>query len=327
MLMKSGDSRAAASVLALMCAIALCFCRSGDSDGESGLSSRAIRGGDAVVLVVELASYSLSDFLRYVTLTTGEEAGNLTEAVLSRMFDSYVEDKLLLAEARTRNISLEGDEPKGDEGVKDESGAAGAASGLEDDEMMQLQSDRLLIKKWTGLLVAGLAADPEEIASYYSEKKREFLKPARVSVSQILLATQEKAIQALDMVKDASNSRFREVARLMSVGVEADKGGAMGVFELGQLPSEMESVIFALQEGEVSQVVESSYGFHIFRVDKKFAPELISEEEATREIKSRIRDRKIQDHLSAHIAELKERMNWTSYTQNLSFTYVRNGNE
>jgi hypothetical protein len=280
-----------------------------------------------VVLVVEFTSYSLADFLGYIRLTTGEDEGNLSEAVLSRMFDSYLEDKLLLAEARSRGIPPAENETGGEERTKKEPGADDTPSDLEDDETMQLRNDRLLIKQWTGALVAGLAVDPEEIASYYREQKREFLKPARVRVSQILLSTQEKAIQALDMVKDASDSRFREVARLMSVGVEADKGGAMGVFELGQLPSEMESVIFALQEGEVSQVVESSYGFHIFRVDKKFAPVLISEEEAAREIENRIRERKIQDHLAAHIAELKDRINWTSYTQNLSFTYVRNGYE
>jgi hypothetical protein len=54
---------------------------------------------------------------------------------------------------------------------------------------------------------------------------------------------------------------------------------------------------------------------------------LISEEEAAREIENRIRERKIQDYLAAHIADLKDSINWTSYTQNLSFTYVRNGYE
>ncbi len=314
-------------MLVYLCAAALFQCRGRDRERDSGLGSQVIADGDAVVLVVEGNAYSRAEFLRYVTLTTGEDPADLSGAVLSRLFDSYVEDKLLLSEAHSRRVSLAGEEAGRDESGEEEPGNEGIPSGFENDEMRRLRNERLLIKKWTGLLVAGLGVDPEEIGSYYSENKREFLKPARVSVSQILLPTQEKAIQALDMVKDASGSRFREVARLMSVGVEADKGGAMGAFELGQLPSEMESVIFALQEGEVSQVVESSYGFHIFRVDKKFAPELISEEEAAGEIETRIRDSKMQDYLSEHIMELKERMDWTSYTQNLSFAYVRNGNE
>jgi parvulin-like peptidyl-prolyl isomerase len=102
----------------------------------------------------------------------------------------------------------------------------------------------------------------------------------------------------------------------------------MGLFELGQLPSEMESVIFALQEGGISRIVESSYGYHLFRLDASFPPELVREEEAAPAIESKLLERKQQEQLSSHLAALKERLDWAMETQNLSFTYRKgNGNE
>jgi parvulin-like peptidyl-prolyl isomerase len=107
----------------------------------------------------------------------------------------------------------------------------------------------------------------------------------------------------------------------MSTGVEADKGGVMGVFELGQLPTEMETVIFALQEGESSRIVESAYGYHVFRLDAKYPPELVTEEEAAGEIADTILEDKYQAYLAAHLASLRDRMDWRAETGNLFFTY------
>jgi len=113
----------------------------------------------------------------------------------------------------------------------------------------------------------------------------------------------------------------------ISIGVEASKGGEMGVFEMGQLPFEMEKVIFSLEEGELSPVVESSYGYHIFKLDKWYEPGLISEEEAASEIKIKILNDKIKQNISQNLKELKEKMGWDFYPENLSFPYQRNNRE
>ena len=101
----------------------------------------------------------------------------------------------------------------------------------------------------------------------------------------------------------------------------------MGVFEMGQLPFEMESVIFSLEKGELSSVVESSYGYHIFRLDKKYDPELTSLEEASAEIKMKILDQKIKQALSQHLLDLKDKIDFISFPENLSFPYQRNSDE
>jgi len=127
----------------------------------------------------------------------------------------------------------------------------------------------------------------------------------------------------LERVRNADEEGFKKMAREESVGLEALKGGEMGVFEMGQLPFEMEKVIFSLQEGELSSVIKTSYGYHIFRVDKRFDPKLISEEEASSSIREIILNRKIEERISRHLEDLKLSIVWSFYPLNLPFPYQR----
>jgi parvulin-like peptidyl-prolyl isomerase len=97
----------------------------------------------------------------------------------------------------------------------------------------------------------------------------------------------------------------------------------MGVFRQGDLPADMEKVIFALDEGRTSQVVESSYGFHIFRLDRKLPPALLSANEAAPEIQQRLMAQKMKEALATHLGGLKDTLIWESLPGNLFFTYRR----
>jgi len=300
------------AAVVLVCVGLLGSCRSQEPEGRSSNSeTNDPREAESVVLSVDDESYTQADFSSYLAKTVGDEASGLSEAVLSRLFDSFVEERLLLAEAWDWVDQLD---PADRESLVSQGGG-------------RLPEDRQLIEIWARILTKDITVAPEEISDYYEMHKRDFLKLARVRVSQILLSTEDKAVQALDMIKDSDESRFREVARQMSIGVEADKGGAMGVFELGQLPTEMETVIYALQEGYISRIVESAYGYHLFRLDASYPPELVQEEEAVPEIEAKILEGKLQVQLSSHLGALKERLDWTMETRNLSFTYLRNGHE
>ena len=300
------------AAVVLVCVGLLGSCRTQEPEGRSSNSeTNDPREAESVVLSVEDEFYTQADFSSYLAKTVGDEASELSEAVLSRLFDSFVEERLLLAEAWDWVDQLD---PADRESLVSQGGG-------------RLPEDRQLIEIWARILTKDITVAPEEISDYYEMHKRDFLKLARVRVSQILLSTEDKAVQALDMIKDSDESRFREVARQMSIGVEADKGGAMGVFELGQLPTEMETVIYALQEGEISRIVESAYGYHLFRLDASYPPELVPEEEAVPEIEAKILEGKLQVQLSSHLVALKERLDWTMETQNLFFTYLRNGHE
>lgn len=274
------------------------------------------------VLNVEGSEYMVSDFDRYVRANAG--TGKLSDLSLSRLFDKFVEEKLLLEGARREGISLTLEEKKdylAKLAYESPPEDAALLIGREQDES---RFDRPLIEKYTYPLLKDIGVQNQEIQAYYEEHKRDFLLPERVKVSQVLLKSEEKAVEILRNLENIGEEEFRKVAREESTGPEAFKGGEMGIFKNGDLPYEMEKVIFALEEGKLSRVVESSYGFHIFRLDKKFAPQLLSEAEAAPSIRIKILDGKIKETLASRLERLKKSLTWSSHPKRLNFTYQRN---
>jgi parvulin-like peptidyl-prolyl isomerase len=274
-----------------------------------------------IVLNVEGSAFTASDFDRYVRTNAG--TGKLSDLSLSRLFDKFVEEKLLLEAARRQGVSLTQEEKKdylvklAGESLPEE--AAAPARGEQDESLF----DRPLIDKYAYPLLKDIRVQDEEVRATYEEHKKDFLLPERVRVSQVLLETEEKAVEVLRNLENATEEEFRKIAQEESAGPEAFKGGKMGVFKNGDLPYEMGKVIFALEEGKLSRVVESSYGYHIFRLDKRFPPELLSEEEAAPSIRIRILDGKVKEALASHLEELKGSLAWSSHPEMLNFAYQR----
>jgi hypothetical protein len=183
--------------------------------------------------------------------------------------------------------------------------------------------DRLLVEKYIFLVVRDTRVGEAEVRDYYVEHKKDFLVQGRIQVSQILVDTEEKAVSVLQRLDRAGEPEFRKIAVEESQGPEAPRGGVMGVFQQGDLPADMEKVIFALDEGRTSRVVESSYGFHIFRLDRSFPPTLRDESEAAPEIRERIMAQKMKDALASHLDGLKNTLSWRAFPENLFFAYQR----
>ncbi len=278
---------------------------------------------NSTILEIEGTLYSNSDLDKYVRAILGDDQEALTVISLSRLFDNFIEEKLLLKAARMTNMILT-EREKEEYLAKLSEELSAEENQISLDEMdTDMLFERLLIEKYTYELIRNIEVTDDEIKEYYDLNRRDFLQSERVKVSQILLETEDKAIIVMEKVKASSEEEFRKVAQEESVGLEALKGGEMGVFEMGQLPFEMESVIFSLEEEEIGPIVESSYGFHIFRVDERFEPKLISEEEASESIRVKILDSKIKLLISRQIEELRMSLDWNFYPLNLPFPYQR----
>lgn len=276
-----------------------------------------------IILEVEDTLYFNSDFEKYIRSIVGNNQNDLTISSLGSLYDKFVDERILLKAARNKEISLTWEEKKEYLAkLTNEFRPEEKEVSLKDLDT-QILFDRLLIVKYTYLVVEDIEVTEKEIKEHYNLHKGEFLQAERVKVSQILVKTEDVAIEILDKVKKSSEEEFRKIAQAYSIGTEASKGGDMGWFEIGQLPYEMEKVIFSLKEGELSQVVESSYGYHIFRLDKKYGPEIVSLEKASPGIELKLLEQKINKAMSQHIEELKKSFNWKSHPNNLPFPYER----
>ena len=314
----------AAPVLALLTLVAAGACGRDEGRGPVSRVADLVQGTlrGRPILRVEKSEFTNADFRAYVA-TTGADVKGLPAESLSRLYDRFVDEKVLLEAARERGIALGEDEKKAylaklAVGAVPAEGAAGAEPAPPPGAF-----DRLLVEKYTYLVVRDIRVEEAEILDYYERNKKDFLQQGRIQVSQILVDTEEKAVSVVRRLERTGEEEFRKIAREESIGPEAAKGGVMGVFQQGDLPADMERAIFALDEGRTSQVVESAYGFHIFRLDRKFAPALQSAAEAASEIRDRIMAQKMKEALASHLAGLKDTLSWESRPENLFFAYQK----
>lgn len=127
----------------------------------------------------------------------------------------------------------------------------------------------------------------EEVAKFYETNKARFTTPEVRQYSHILFnaaksasaadkaAAKAKADAALAELRKAP-ATFADVAKAKSQDVStAEQGGDLGQAEKGKMLSPaVETAVFKLKQGEISDVVESEYGYHIVTVTK-LVPETI----------------------------------------------------
>ena len=299
-------------------------CRSAkekSSDEKSPQASAAAR--NPVVLEVGNSSYFQADFDHYLRNTLGRMDEPLSASVLSRLFDRFCEDRIILEQARQQQIAVSDDEMKQYlakvQGPPQPKRTAGPG-----DSSWKSLHDKLVMDKYTFLLVKDIAVGDPELKAYYDGHKSEFLQPERFEVYQILVDSEQKAVEILNGIRGLTVEDFQSAARRFSNGPEAGQGGRMGIFSPGQLPFEIERVVLALPEGQISQVMESSYGFHLFWLNKRFEAEIVPLDKAAPGIRLKLLDEKIRMAVADHLAELKNRLDWQAHTQNLAFVYQRN---
>jgi hypothetical protein len=312
-----------ASILCLF-PLWLVGCRGSDTAADranaSGLDEKT-RG--RVVLEVDGTEYTNQAFYADIRAAVGQQGVALEAPALSRLFDDFCDEKILLSKARSEGIVLTDDEKSAYlDGLRKAMGAASAGDFSAEETDILLE--RLLTDKHLARLTSGLSVGEEEIAAYYEAHKSDFLQPEKIQVSQILLDSEGKASTVRERLRGANEEDFRAAARKESAGPEAAKGGIMGVFSPGQLPQELESVILPLRPGEISRVVGSSYGFHIFRLDKRTDARLVTIEDASEGIRSRLLDEKGRRAVADHLEELKRTLEWRAYPSRLPFAYQRN---
>ena len=132
---------------------------------------------------------------------------------------------------------------------------------------------------------ASVQVTPDELRSYYDQYRDQYRTPEQVKVSHILIKTpipgadgkvDDKALaearqRAEDILKQVkAGGNFEDLAKKYSEDPgSAKQGGSIGWIGKGQTVPEFEKVAFSLPKGQISDLVKSSFGFHIIRVDDK----------------------------------------------------------
>jgi parvulin-like peptidyl-prolyl isomerase len=177
----------------------------------------------------------------------------------------------------------------------------------------QIMRMRLLRRE----IKAKIVVSDEEIGEYYNKNRQNYEGKEVVRIKQILLLLPAQANKAMRMkVKDqTSNLRkrikngepFELLAVKYSQGPEAKQGGDVGFIERGVIIPEVESIAFSLPLGQVSEVIESSLGFHIIMVVDKRGAGLKPIAAVREEIKAKIEDEKLDKKYEEWITSIRKK--------------------
>lgn len=114
------------------------------------------------------------------------------------------------------------------------------------------------------LLEPQVTVSDEDVKTYYDTNKDSFATPEQVKASHILVATKEEADTILADLKNGAD--FATVAKEKSTDtLSAQQGGDLDFFPKGVMDEAFETAAFSLTVGSLSEVVESSHGFHVIK--------------------------------------------------------------
>ncbi|HUV09104.1 MAG TPA: peptidylprolyl isomerase [Spirochaetia bacterium] len=245
----------------------------------------------------------------------------IEKSILNRLIDI----KLIHQESISRGIAVTDEEAKeqlktlkGQFQSEEEFTNALKTMGLTEEIIINQMKRDLALERFLKTYMEDAVKIPdEEILDYYVKNPQLFIAPERVRASHILVtvdssATDDDKTKALNKIRVArlrleKGEDFAEVAKQVSEGPSAPKGGDLDFFARGQMVKPFEDAAFALKKGEISGIVETQFGYHLIKATDR-QPETVLEYDQVKErIKSLLGQERSQTIIEALVAELKEK--------------------
>lgn len=145
--------------------------------------------------------------------------------------------------------------------------AALHAQQLDENRLRQLVTRRMLVEHFLTQKTKGITVTDVQIEKFYAEHPERFHVPAQVRARQVVVRTPEEAQAIAARLRKGED--FSRLATAFSVAPESQRGGDLGYFHKGVMPKVFDDVCFALKPGEISEVITSEYGQHIFQVTER----------------------------------------------------------
>jgi peptidyl-prolyl cis-trans isomerase C len=157
----------------------------------------------------------------------------------------------------------------------------------------------------------------EEIKAFYENHPSLFKQPEQVRASHILIkvdpqADEGKRAEAQKKIKEIQQKLkkgedFTTLAKALSEGPSKAKGGDLGYFSRGRMVKSFEEAAFALKPNEVSDIVETKFGYHLIKVIEKKPETTIAFEDAKDKLGQYLKQQRVQKEVNIYVHKLKEK--------------------
>lgn len=154
-----------------------------------------------------------------------------------------------------------------------------------------------------GEVIEKMMADPlpeADVQAAYDEQFGSAEPEQEFNASHILVETEEEAREIMETVKGGAD--FAETAKEKSTGPSGPGGGSLGWFGKGAMVPAFEAAVVELEPGEVSEPVQTQFGWHVIKLNETRTAEAPALEDVRTDIENQLR----QQTLQAEIERLAE---------------------
>lgn len=248
--MRTKDCANISAIAVIVAAAAVCAgCRSVD--------------GTPTIVTINGDKIHRSEFDRFLKIKLGElTTSDGADVLKSEMLDVFIVRKLVLAEAARAGLTVK--ESEIEQTAQDPQMKPSAAT---DDARKELVNDLLVSKYFKQVVLKDVRVSPEEVQRYIEENRARRSDKPGFYVREIRVETREEADRLLREVTEGGRD-FAAVVRQYSQVPNAEQGG-LSHYTDGQLPEALENAVKLLRPGEVSPVIQSSFGYHIFKLERR----------------------------------------------------------
>ncbi len=169
-------------------------------------------------------------------------------------------------------------------------------------EQISYLTDQFIAQQYLSkIVIANITVPDDDLKKYYQEHQQDFTLPETVKARHIFIEAPKDASEELKkkakakaekVVALAKNGEdFPRLARDYSEDAEsAAKGGELGSISPGKTNSEeFEKALFALKAGEIGNIVQTPFGYHIIKVDERKEKKTATFDEAREYIRKRLK--------------------------------------
>ncbi len=296
--------------------------------GYTELIDKVLASVDTEVILLSEVMTELGPYLAELRRTVPNEQvyNQRVEEQIRATLEQAIDNKILYREALLAGLNVSDDlieqrltelrklYPSEDDFQKDLQASGETMNELRTRLRKQLLAYKMSVDKREAFSKS-VSVSEADVMQYYQDHRAEFERPEEVQVRQIFLSApkdpQKRAeVRArMEQLREelASGADFAALAQAHSEAPGAAEGGIIGWVKRGDLQEALEQAAFALQPGQVSDIIETENGVHLLRVDAKREAGLRSLEEVRKEIEPALRAQEAKKLYDKWMADLRKR--------------------
>ena len=163
-------------------------------------------------------------------------------------------------------------------------------------------------------IAPGISISDEEVEKFYTTNIDQMQRPLAVHARHILIKPESADPEAQQAAMDEADKILAEIragedfvklATDRSQAPSAPQGGDLGYFGVGQMVESFEKAAFALQKGEISEVVQTQFGYHIIRLEDRRGGDTAPVEEVADKIRAYLGRQQLQSEVETLVMTLR----------------------